>query len=361
MESRKKEFHLWAFGDAHVGSDLKYGRTSLADAIQQSEFGGDEGGHSFDWDIALNVGDLSGGMRESPDDVEGLEVVSQYSALKKHTREAIYDICGNHDRNVVGEPEAEWFQKWVDPTGKNTEFSKVNPEQRPYPIEGTWERYSFRVGNLLFLMMSDRNEPTQEIGRGILGGNPGGVVSGDTFRWWREMIEANQDMIIISVHHYVLKDTTVASGEWEGMQKDENGKWKPKYHGYFEQGTPKGASYLYWVESKPDAQKFEQYLEKHPGACTLWLGGHTHTDPDDRTGGKSHIESKWGVQFLNVCALSRYHVPSGRPISRVLTFTDGSDEVRVRCYMHTSEHAPQGWYEKVERVLKLPRPFQKFN
>ncbi len=28
----------------------------------------------------------------------------------------------------------------------------------PTPIEGTWERYSFKVGNLNFLMMSDRND-----------------------------------------------------------------------------------------------------------------------------------------------------------------------------------------------------------
>jgi len=70
--------------------------------------------------------------------------------------------------------------------------------KRPYPIQGTWERYAFRAGNLLFLMMSDINEPTQEIGRGDLGGNPGGVVSGETFRWWKRKVESNTDFIIIS-------------------------------------------------------------------------------------------------------------------------------------------------------------------
>ena len=69
-------------------------------------------------------------------------------------------------------------------------------------------------------MMSDINEPTQKVGRGTLGGNPGGVVSGETFRWWKRMVEANRSSVIISAHHYVLKDTTVASGEWEGMQRD---------------------------------------------------------------------------------------------------------------------------------------------
>ena len=29
-------------------------------------------------------------------------------------------------------------------------------------------------------------------------------------------------------------------------------------------------------------------------------------------------------------------------MSRLLTFEDGSDEVRVQCYLHTSQYAPQG-------------------
>ena len=180
IKSSKKEFQLWAFGDEHVGTDIKHGRESLADAITQSEFGGKEGGPPFDWDIAVDVGDMSG-AQGLPKDDEGKEIIRQFHALKKHKREDIYDVCGNHDRSGLDEPEAWWWQKWIDPLGQHTEFSEVNNDKRPYAIEGTWERYSFRVGNMLFLMMSDRNEPTQKVGRGPLGGNPGGVVSGETF------------------------------------------------------------------------------------------------------------------------------------------------------------------------------------
>ena len=45
-------------------------------------------------------------------------------------------------------------------------------------------------------------------------------------------------------------------------------------------------------------------------------------------------------------------------MSRLFTFTEGSDEVRVQCYLHTNAFAPRGWYAKAERVLKLPRAFK---
>ena len=115
-----------------------------------------------------------------------------------------------------------------------------------------------------------------------------------------------------------------------------------------------GASYLYWVGSKPDAQAFEKYLEAHPGAVAMWLGGHTHANPDDRHGAKSHIETKWGVHFVNVSALTRYHSAShSTPMSRLLTFQ--KNQVRVQCYLHTSEFSAQGWYPKLERTLALKK------
>lgn len=355
-------FNIWTFGDAHVGTDIKKGRESLAEAIRQTEAGAGEGAPSFDWEIAINVGDMSG-TQKVPDDKEGEEVVRQFQSLKKHNREDIYSVCGNHDRSGLGQPPVVWWRKWIDPMGEHTQYSGISAGNRPNKIEGTWERYSFRVGNLLFLMMSDINEPTQEIGRGELGGNPGGVVSGETFLWWKNMVEKNQESIIISVHHYVLKDTTVASGEWEGVKKKGERKlYCSSYHGFKERGTPRGASYLYWVDSIPNAGFFEDYLRYHPGAIDLWLGGHTHTNPDDNFGNKSHMESRWGVNFINVCALSRYHCNQDikpAPMSRVLTFTPGSNEVVVRCYMHTEEYKPLGWYDKVEKKLKLTKAFEK--
>ena len=92
----------------------------------------------------------------------------------------------------------------------------------------------------------------------------------------------------------------------------------------------------------------------------LWLGAHTHTDPDDTFGGKSHIEKRWGTTFINVAGLTRYHTAPEHTIPRswLLTFTDGSDEVTARCYLHGDEFAPQGWYAKSDRTIKLSKPFK---
>jgi len=345
-------FRLWAMGCAHVGTDLRYGRESLVDAIRQSEEDG------FQWDVALHLGDISGAM-SSPQDDEGLEVLRQLSAMRRHRREQIYFLAGNHDASGPDEPCQWWFRKWIDPTGENSEFSGVNADGRSYPVTGTWERYAFRVGNVLFLVMSDRNDGGPPVGRGPRGGYPAGAITGETFEWWRRMVEDNQDCIIISAHHHMLKETTVASGPWEGFIQDERGEWQGHYHGFCADGAPRGASYLYFVDGVPDAHAFEDYLEAHPGAIDLWLGGHTHTNPDDRYGGRSHIETRWGVHFINVAALTRFHGLNELlcPMSRLLTFEPGSRQVRVQCYLHTDDHASVGWYEPAERVLELGKSF----
>lgn len=355
--AREKIFRLWACGDCHVHTDIRFGYESLITAIRQSEFGDEElGGPPIDWDIAVHVGDTCGGQLP-PTDEEGEEVIRQFGALQKHRREDVYNLLGNHDASGPGEPTQWWFKKWIDPTGENPEFSGVHKENRPFPVEGTWERYSFQAGNMLFLLMGDRNDGGPPVGRSEKGGYPSGAVTKETFQWWKSQVEANPDKIIISAHHHMLKETTVASGPWEGYVKNEEGNWVSDYHGYFEDGGPEGASYLYFVGGKPDAQAFENYLQNHNGATDFWMGGHTHAHPDDTKGGRSHLETQWGTHFLNCSALTKHHAGK-TPMSRVLTFVDGHDEVRVQCYLHTDQHAPQGWYPRAERVVKLRKPFQ---
>lgn len=363
IESAPRQFRVWVFGDPHVGTDIEHGRESLGDAIRQSEFGGDKGGTPFDWDIAISLGDFAGGFGV-PTDEEGEEIVKQFSALKKHRREDVYCLAGNHDATVHTEPTQWWFRKWVDPMGENTAFSGVDDSKRPYKPEGSWERYSFKVGNLLFLIMSDRNDLPPPIGRGKIdssdevGGYPAGAVTGETFNWWKQSVESNSDSIVISAHHHMLKETTTGSGAWEGFTRREDGSWRSLYHGYHKNGAPEGASYLYFVDGKPDAQAFEQYLTANNNATDVWLGAHTHLSPARNTGGRSYIERKWGVNFINSAALSLYHNPlTVPPSSRLLTFTEGSDQLKVQYYLHTNDFYYQGWYADAETTVQLNKAF----
>ena len=344
-----KEFRVWTTACSHVHSDLKEGRRSIAEPIAQSEFGGADGGPPFEWDIMLHLGDIYG-TQAPPVDSDGLPVVEQLNSAKKHRIEQIYQLIGNHDASGPGEETQWWFRKWVDPEGVNTQYSTVNNARRPFPIDGNWERYSFTVGNVLFLMMSDRNDLEPPRGRSDDGGWPAGAVMRETFEWWRRMVEANRGKVIVTCAHHVLRDTTVASGRWEGIRS--------QYHGHFDDAE--GASYLYWVGDETDSTAFQDYLAAHPGAVDLWLGGHTHTHPDDRFGNKSHIESHWGTTFINVSALTRHHSRARRPLypmSRLFTFAEGSNEVRVQCYLHTTDYSAQGWYMPAERTLKISAPF----
>jgi len=354
-----KTLRIWASACSHIATDAQHGRRSFAEAMAQADQGGAEGGQAFDWDIGLHLGDLSG-TQPPPTDEEGPEVVAQLSSSAKHPRSHIYTLAGNHDASGPQEEAQWWFRKWVDPLGENTAVSGVDPAAMPYPVTGRWDRYAFTVGNMRVLMMSDRNDGGPPVGRGQRGGYPGGVIHPETFDWWKNEVESHRDKIIVSCHHYVLKETTTASGPWEGFHQDADGKYHSLFHGYFADGAPEGASYLYWCGHTPDAQVFEHYLAEHEAAVDLWLGGHTHTVPDIVLSGRSMIEQKWGTTFVNVSALTKYHVGKihrSAPMSRLFTFTEGSDEVLVQCYMHTSDYAPQGWFKPVERRVKLRRPF----
>jgi len=84
---------------------------------------------------------------------------------------------------------------------------------------------------------------------------------------------------------------------------------------------------------------------------------HSENGGDDVVNGRSHIESRFGVNFANISALTKYHGNTCMPMSRLFTFRKGSDVVEVKCYLHTSDHASQGWYAPAKRCLKMRYPF----
>jgi hypothetical protein len=69
---------------------------------------------------------------------------------------------------------------------------------------------------------------------------------------------------------------------------------------------------------------------------------------------------------LNVTAVTRYHASNRYrweglspfvPLSRLFTFNEGSTEVKVQCYLHILDYAPQGWHQPAEWVTQLSRTF----
>ena len=352
-EAAPREFSIWAASCAHVPADIRRGRESLAKAIRQSE-GLIEGAPAFDWDIMIDAGDLSA-HQYPPGDRDGMELIRQYQAMTKHRREQIYNVPGNHDAPYYDHGPGSWIRKWGDPLGENTEFSGVDPKRRPFPVEGTWERYRFQAGNILFLMLSDRNDVPEPVGRGHSkdnrrGGYPAGAVTRATFNWWKQQVLANQDKIIITMHHHVLRDTTIASG---------NGEGNPRYHGA--SGGAAGSSYLYYLIEDEDPENFKYTSDAHvfedflgefhqqhgKGAIDLWIGGHTHVHgPTDDWGDKTISERKWGVGFLQVAALTRHHGGS-IPLSRLIRFTDGTPQLQADVYLHEPwfENNPVGFYK----------------
>ncbi len=360
-----RQFAVWATSCSHVPADIRNGRESLAEVIRQSE-GLEQNAPAFDWDIMIDAGDLSA-HQTPPGDKDGRELIRQYRAMTKHRREQVYNVPGNHDAPYYDHGAGSWFRKWGDPLGEYTEFSGVDPLQRPFPVNGTWERYRFLAGNILFLMLADRNDAPIPVGRGHSkdrrrGGYPPGAVTRDTFNWWKQQVLDNQDKLIVTMHHHALRDTTVASGRGEGT---------PRYHG--KTGGADGSSYLYYIIENDDPENFRftkdahvfedflaQFHQDHGhGAIDLWVAGHTHVKgPDDNHGDKTITETRWGTHFLQVAALTRHHAGS-HPMSRLLTFTDGSDQVTAKLYLHEPSYQkhPVGWYAPAAKTLRLRHRF----
>ena len=365
VQSAPREFRVWAASCAHVPADIRRGRESLAKVIRQSE-GKIEGAPAFDWDIMIDAGDVSA-HQTPPGDKDGKELIRQYRAMTKHRREQVYNVPGNHDAPYYDHGPGSWIRKWGDPLGENTEFSGVDPKRRPFSVEGNWERYRFQAGNVLFLMLADRNDAPNPVGRGHSrdgksGGYPPGAVTRDTFNWWKSQVLANQDKIIVTMHHHALRDTTVASGFGEGH---------PNYHG--STGGGEGSSYLYFIIENDDPENFEYTADAHVfedfldefhkqhgrGAIDLWIAGHTHVkNPEDDWGGKTISERKWGVGFLQVAAMTKHHGGSV-PLSRLLSFTDGSGKFSAEVYLHEKwERNPVGFYEPSSIEWELRHPFK---
>lgn len=363
LEVNDNSFNIWLASDPHVTVDTLHGVETLRLAFRQSEgfwsflpqYEQKAGGilPAFDWDLMLLTGDLTS-SQWPPRDGEGEMFAEQFNALKNYRREDVFTLAGNHDGSYYDNGEGHWFKKWADPMGENSEFSGVNNALRRFKPEDTWEGYKIEAGNILILMLSDQNSAPSPVGRGhskdnFPGGFPAGAVTRETFNWWKDQVLSNQDKIIITAHHHVLRNTTTISHPFGGKGIHANNT-----------GDLEGASFLYYIIENSDPENFaystsseasrgpfevflEQFEHEHGyPAIDLWVGAQAQaTDVID---GKGLIEEKWGVTFMQVSAMTHYH--SGRtPMSWHLSLSPNQDEISIKNYIHRApyyNHIPKG-------------------
>ena len=364
--ARAEVLTVWLFSDPHVCNrsgkeapdrrwcDAARGIRSLERGILQSK--------RFGWDFALGLGDFG----TWPSDEEGREVVAQFAALD--WRESVYTLAGNHDADPPhGDYAMPWFRRYVDPLGENTAVSGVNRSRFPYPVHGTWERYYFDVGNIRFVMMSDRNDGEPPVGRGKeKGGYPAGAITQDTFQWLGNLIAANEALaeprILILAHHHMLENTTAGSIQWGGFTRfraplpnfrDENNVIT-QFHGFNPDISIRGASFLYFIGRHYGGNRLPDLMQSCK-SCALWLGGHTHLpSPDFDMLGMGPVANAYGMTFANISALTSYW-QGFQPMSRLLTIRSGSRYADLRYVLHSDSGALLA--QRTDRI-DLKQPFR---
>jgi hypothetical protein len=339
VSSSRKSFSVWVAGCPHTQADKDNGRNSITDAISHID---GTGAKCSRVNMGIILGDFS--SNQNPTEIasyatEGADSSAQLNTgTKGLSRNNIYTLRGNHD---PGDNNNDWYDRYIDRDGVNTAYSGVTNSLRPYPITGTSDYYSITTGNIVWLFLDDINHGAGPCGRsGASGGFPSGSTSLAAYNWWVSMIESNPGKIIITCAHHLLKNTTIATGDNEGVDGG--------YHG--SSGQAVGSGRLHNVITdfalniyEADQTRFMDYLTSHPGACVIWFGAHTHYEVGEVYATRGYMTTVNGCNFINVGGLTKYHVVK-HPQSKVIQFTQGSNICIMNNMLHDTSFAPVGYY-----------------
>lgn len=384
----QKKFNAWLSTCSHLvgptGNPKSFNR-----AVRQSK-GLDSRAQAFDWDVIIDVGDWTA-SQNPPSNEEGEHVAKVLNETFGKDRGRFFTVAGNHDGEACGWKPGDFTQKYVNPLGESQFAATSGFEQKERPQDndfrqlldypGTrWDRYLVRTGNVVWIMMGDRNEFDElaiarndlsgqyQAGRGSdgglpKGGYPSGAVTLDTFQWWKQVVEDKQfsNDILITVHHHMPALTTITTEDGEPGE----------FHGKSGSVGPNGeiGGQLYWIreynkEGKEinqyaQTRPFINYLKDNPGAIAAWVGGHSHIHTSDQeiNGRGIHVR-KYGVSFISIGAITDSHAPGVNQMSRLLTFVEGSDEAMVNVYIHRSSNKHGlGWDTTAVRKVELGKKF----
>jgi hypothetical protein len=345
-------FNIWIAGCPHAPEDNEHGRKSIADAIHHVE-----SEMSFLPDIGFILGDFS--SSQEPVDLkdhikDGLDIASQLCSGKLFTRNRIYCTTGNHD---AGNGNYDWYNRFVDDFGNNPAWSGVFSPLRPYHIAGTeTQHYKIETGNITWLVMYDQNDGPNPCGRGSdTSGYPSGSVLASTYEWWeKEMLSAFENKKNpITLCHYLLKDTTIATGDFEGVEgKFHSGKGQPRGSGRLHNILIDKAANIY----EKDQSRFKTFLTQHKDKRSLWFGTHTHYTVGQTFKGRGWSALVDNCYFFSVGSLGKFHTNLGQdPQSATLSFETGKQEIKIRKFVHSEQ---PGFVNEFETDYLIDYPFQ---
>ena len=114
------------------------------------------------------------------------------------------------------------------------------------------------------------------------------------------MVEENRSSIIITAHHYVLKDTTVASANGKACAVTKTARGKSGITATIIRAR-RGASFLTgWTANRTPARS-RMFWRPRQRVSILARSAHSH-EPRRHVRRESHIEQRWGTTFINVRA-----------------------------------------------------------
>jgi hypothetical protein len=384
----QRKFNAWLSTCSHLVGPTGNGKT-LGLAVDQSR-GKYADAPAFDWDVLIDLGDWTA-SQGPPNEEEGLKLAELLEKSLGKDRGRFFSVSGNHDGDPIGWEPGAFTRKYVNPLWENEHLQTARLKEGQTPNEpdfrqlieypGTrWDRYLVRTGNVVWVMMGDRNEfdylalarkdltGAFQAGRGSAegmprGGYPSGSVTLDTFEWWKKVVEdpAFAKDILITAHHHMPAFTTITTEDGEPGE----------YHGKSGSVGPNGETggQLYWIREYSQEGKevnqyaqtrpFLNYLRDHPGAIAAWIGGHTHIHaPESEINGRGMHVRKYDVTFISVGALTDSHAGGLNQMTRMLTFEEGSDQALLSVYVHRSrERRQKGWVADAARRVPLGREF----
>lgn len=348
----RKEFRMALFGCVHCQVDKDNGRESITEAMKSQLSNG------LKCDVAAILGDFSSEQEpiETPThDAEGQEIANQLNGqiLDRH---CIYCLRGNHD---AGKLNYDWYNKWIDTFGQNTATSGVTNSSRPITIirDGSEEgHYALIKRNAIFFFCGDYNDMDSPIGRNSMvdGGYPSGAMSRKCWDFVKAQIALHPTKTAFLFAHHLLKETTIATGDNEGVNGGFHGSsGKPIASGRLED------IYDYSDDTNTSADEIITWMGNNSGKIFMWCGAHTHCFRNQTYSGRGQYIYKHGTHFLNVGASSMYHAGHDA-MCRLMLFQNGSTELNIFQYLISSRldaEPDERIYTDNNLVLTMPYAF----